>query len=212
MEALAFSVEISTSAINTIRYRLSESLATLVVEATTSIRQAKVAPKDEAGGLIGNADGHNPERKRGWLWVMVTPAPAVVHLALSRPAELARGVLGEAVDGIVVTDRYGACSWLPLHRRQILNVAPALCSFLDQPEVEPMNIAAVAEVFSAGGRALRPAVIHRKLSYGIQSQRGGLLSADNEVVRRPRGLSRHRLWQSRLLTHLDFQAAQGITS
>ena len=48
---------------------------------------------DETGGLIGNADGKNPERKRGWLWVMVTPALAVFHRALSRSAAqpLSRG-------------------------------------------------------------------------------------------------------------------------
>jgi hypothetical protein len=188
---------------------------------------------------------------------MVTPALAVFHLALSRSAEVARHVLGEAFDGIVVTDRYSAYSWLPLHRRQIcwahikrdftaiaersgvsaqigqrlleleqqlfhqwhrwrecqisrqelqaittpirqalettlrevsdlgfakgektpwastvrtcrqiLNVAPALWTFLNHPEVEPTN--------NAAERALRPAVIHRKLSYGVQSQRGGL--------------------------------------
>ena len=112
-------VEISTGAINTIRCRLSESLATLVEEAVTSIRHEKVAHLDETGGPIGNADGNNPERKRGWLWVMVTHAAlAVFDLALSRSAEVARHVLGEAFDRIVVTDRYGAYSWLPLHRRQ----------------------------------------------------------------------------------------------
>ena len=50
--------------------------------------------------------------------------------------------------------------------RQILKVAPALWTFLDNPEVEPTN--------NAAERALRPAVIHRKLSYGVQSQRGAL--------------------------------------
>ena len=46
------------------------------------------------GAPIGNADGNNPERKRGWLGVLVTPALAVFHLALSRSAEAARDVLG----------------------------------------------------------------------------------------------------------------------
>ena len=41
------------------------------------------------------------------------------------------------------------------------------------PGVEPTNNAAVDEVFSAGVRALRQAVIHRKLSYGVQSANGG---------------------------------------
>ena len=50
--------------------------------------------------------------------------------------------------------------------RQILKVAPALWTFLDHPDVDPTN--------NAAERALRPAVIHRKLSYGVQSQRGAL--------------------------------------
>ena len=58
--------------------------------------------------------------------------------------------------------------------RQILKVAPALWTFLDHPDVEPTNNAAVGETFSAGVWALRPAVIHRKLSHGVQSQRGAL--------------------------------------
>ena len=39
---------------------------------------------------------------------------------------------------------------------QILNLAPALWTFLEHPDVEPTN--------NAAERALRPAVIHRKLS------------------------------------------------
>ena len=51
--------------------------------------------------------------------------------------------------------------------REILKVAPALWTFLKQPEL-------VAPTNNAAERALRPAVIHRKLSYGVQSQQGGL--------------------------------------
>jgi len=50
--------------------------------------------------------------------------------------------------------------------RQILKVAPDLWTFLDSPDVEPTNHGAK--------RALKSAVLHRKLSYGVQSQRGAL--------------------------------------
>ncbi len=99
-------VEVSTGAINTIRCRLSESLAALVQEATEAIRQELVAHMDETGAPIGNADGNNPDGRRGWLWVMVTPTLAVFHLALSRWAEAAKQLLGEAFSGVLVTDRY----------------------------------------------------------------------------------------------------------
>jgi transposase len=72
-------VEISTGSISAIRCRLSERLARLLGEATDAIRQEKVAHLDETSGPIGNADGNNPEKKRGWLWVMVTPVLAGFH-------------------------------------------------------------------------------------------------------------------------------------
>jgi hypothetical protein len=50
--------------------------------------------------------------------------------------------------------------------RLILKVALALWRFLEQSGVKPTN--------NAAERALRPAVIHRKLSYGVQSQRDAL--------------------------------------
>ena len=50
--------------------------------------------------------------------------------------------------------------------RKILKVEPALWTFLDHPDVEPTN--------NTAERALRPAVIHRKLSFGVQSQSGAL--------------------------------------
>ena len=49
--------------------------------------------------------------------------------------------------------------------RQILGVSPALWTFLEVHGVEPTN--------NAAERSLRQAVIHRKLSYGVQSARGG---------------------------------------
>jgi hypothetical protein len=48
-----------------------------------------VAHKHESG-LIGTADVKNPERKRGWLWVIVAPALEAFQLALSSSAEVAK--------------------------------------------------------------------------------------------------------------------------
>jgi hypothetical protein len=44
-----------------------------MAEALQAARQQPVAYVDETGAPTGNADGGNPERKRGWQWVMVTP-------------------------------------------------------------------------------------------------------------------------------------------
>jgi transposase len=117
----------STGAINKIRCRLSEALAQAVEEVKAAIRREQVAHMDETGGPIGNAVdevlrvavGNNPDGRRGWLWVVFTPTLAVFQLALSRSAEVAKALLGEAFIGFVISDRYSAYSWLPLARRQI---------------------------------------------------------------------------------------------
>ncbi len=58
---------------------------------------------DETGAPTGNADGGNPDRKRGWQWVMVTPVVTLFLQGLSRSAAAAIELLGTAFAGIVVT-------------------------------------------------------------------------------------------------------------
>jgi transposase len=78
-----------------------------------------VAYVDETGAPTGNADGGNPNRKRGWQWVMVTPVVTVFLQGLSRSAAAAMELLGDAFGGIVVSDRFSAYNHLPLEQRQL---------------------------------------------------------------------------------------------
>jgi hypothetical protein len=48
----------------------------------------------ETGAPTGNADGANPNGKRGWQWVMVTPVVTVFLQGLSRSAAAAIELLG----------------------------------------------------------------------------------------------------------------------
>lgn len=50
--------------------------------------------------------------------------------------------------------------------RQLLDLQQALWTFLEKPGVEPTN--------NGAERALRQAVIQRKISHGVQSRAGGL--------------------------------------
>ncbi|MCP9899416.1 transposase [Cyanobium sp. Cruz CV13-4-11] len=63
--------------------------------------------------------GGNPERKRGWQWVMVTPVVTVFLQGLSRSAAAAIELLGNAFGGIVVSDRFSAYNHLPVMQRQL---------------------------------------------------------------------------------------------
>jgi len=77
-------VEISRGAIATIRQRLSAALEQPMHQAIAFARLQPVAYVDEAGAPTGNADGCNPDRKRGWQWVMVTPVVTVFIQGLSQ--------------------------------------------------------------------------------------------------------------------------------
>ena len=112
-------VEISRGAIAAIRQRLSAALEQSMAEALQAARQQPVAYVDETGAPTGNADGGNPERKRGWQWVMVTPVVTVFLQGLSRSAAAAIELLGNAFGGIVVSDRFSAYNHLPVMQRQL---------------------------------------------------------------------------------------------
>ena len=112
-------VEISRGAIARVRQRLSAALAQPMAEALQAARQQPVAYVDETGAPTGNADGGNPNGKRGWQWVMVTPVVTVFLQGLSRSAAAAIELLGSAFDGIVVSDRFSAYNHLPVMQRQL---------------------------------------------------------------------------------------------
>jgi transposase len=56
-----------------------------------------VAYFDKTGVPTGNADGGNPDGKRGWQWGMVTPVVTVFVQVLSRSAVAAIQLLGSGL-------------------------------------------------------------------------------------------------------------------
>jgi transposase len=51
--------------------------------------------------------------------VLVTPVVSVFTILLSRSQAAAQALIGEAFEGIVVSDRYGAYTWIDLSQRQV---------------------------------------------------------------------------------------------
>ncbi len=112
-------VKMSRGAIARVRQRLSAALAEPMAQALAAARQQPVAYVDETGAPTGNADGNNPTGKRGWQWVMVTAVVTVFIQGLSRSTAAAIELLGNAFDGIVVSDRFSTCNHLPTQQRQL---------------------------------------------------------------------------------------------
>jgi len=117
----------SRGAIATIRQRLSAALEQPMHQAIAFARQQPVAYVDETGAPTGNAVdavfreavGCNPDRKRGWQWVMVTAVVTVFVQGLSRSTAAAIELLGNAFGGIVVSDRFSAYNHLATQQRQL---------------------------------------------------------------------------------------------
>jgi transposase len=112
-------VEISCGTIATIRRGLSAALEQPINQAIAFARQQPVVYVDETGAPTGNADGGNPDGKRGWQWVMVTAMVTVFMQGLSRSTAAAIDLLGDAFGGIVVSDRFSVYNYFPLEQRQL---------------------------------------------------------------------------------------------
>jgi regulator of replication initiation timing len=114
-----FGVEVSLGTIRNMRQRVSEGLASAVEEAKRYVQHSKVVNADETSYKQGNADGKNPEKLGGWLWVAATSLVAYFEIHLTRATTAAQDLLGLDFIGILVSDRYKGYSWLDTSRRQL---------------------------------------------------------------------------------------------
>jgi transposase len=113
-----YQVEVALGTINTLRQEVSQAVAKPCAEAAEFAQGQEVAHADETGWAQGNSDGHNPQRRKAWLWVLVTSWVTVFQVHLSRGQAAAKEVLGEFA-GYLVTDRWSGYGWWPLSRRQL---------------------------------------------------------------------------------------------
>jgi transposase len=252
-----FGVRLSRGGVGRLRQEVNEAVRGAVDEAKEYVQGQSVMHSDETSYPVGNRDGGNPQRTKGWLWVLVTPMVSFFEVVLSRSQATAKALMGEDFAGIVISDRYSAYRWIEVTRwqvcwahlkrdftamadrsgvsgeigeallrrqrrlfrwwhrvhdgtwtradfiervkplragvkaeleaatalpignaektplaktirtcQQLLQVEPALWTFVQTPGVEPTN--------NAAERALRPAVIWRRTSFGAQSAQGSL--------------------------------------
>ena len=106
-----FGVPVSVGTISQLEQATTEAVAAPVEEARTFVHAQKVAHLDETRWRQGS--------QRAWLWVAVTSVVTVFVVRLSRGADVARALLGEAFAGILVTDRDSAYNWYPVRWRQV---------------------------------------------------------------------------------------------
>jgi hypothetical protein len=109
----------SLGTVNRLRKEASEALSTAVEEAKNYIQSAPMVNADETGFSQGNSDGKNPQGKKAWLWLALTPLISYFQVSLSRCQSAAKDLLGENFGGILSSDRYGGYNWVDWKRRQL---------------------------------------------------------------------------------------------
>lgn len=114
-----FGIEISVGSINQLRSESAQSVAAPVSEAHQYVQAQGNANLDETSFAQGNSDGKNPTRRKGWLWVMVTPLVSYFAVFLGRSGAVCQQLLGDTFNGIASSDRFSAYNWLELKGRQV---------------------------------------------------------------------------------------------
>src|SRR5436305_4078990 len=99
----------SPGAINRLERRTAAALAPAHAEALRAVRAAPVKHVDETGW----------KRAGGWLWLAATATVAAFVVHARRSAAGLTALLGEAIGGILCTDRWAVYDRLPPERRQV---------------------------------------------------------------------------------------------
>lgn len=104
-------MKLSVGSVSQAQGQLAEALAAPVAELAQAVRQAPAKHVDETSRKHAG--------QRCWLWTVTTALWAFFAAQLTRGQVEVRTLLGEVVQGIVVTDRYSSYHGLPLAQRQI---------------------------------------------------------------------------------------------
>jgi len=110
---MLYGIEMSLGSVVRVQAKVSEALADAVEEAREAVQDQPARYIDETGWKQGDAE------RRGWLWGIVTPVVIVFSIVMSRAGQVAKDLLGEDSDGVAITDRAGAYTWLDHRIRQI---------------------------------------------------------------------------------------------
>ena len=106
-----FEVPIALGTVMALEVETSAALAGAYHEVQKEVRTAPVKNTDETGWSEAG--------QKRWLWTAATATAALFVIHLRRSFEGLQALLGEAITGIVGSDRWAAYSKLPLEQRQI---------------------------------------------------------------------------------------------
>lgn len=106
-----YGLGLSLGTVSNTEARVSEALAEPVDEAEEHAKAQAVAHMDETSFRMG--------KLRTWLWVLATNFVTVFAVRFTRSTAVAKEMLGESFQGILVSDRWSAYNWVNVLRRQL---------------------------------------------------------------------------------------------
>ena len=105
-----FQMPMCVGSISNIEHRVSLSLEPLHAQIKKQIDQSKVTHIDETGFKQSNHSG--------WAWIMANELFSFLHLDHSRGKKVAKKLIGNFINRIIISDRYPAYDFLPEYCHQ----------------------------------------------------------------------------------------------
>ena len=106
-----YQVPVSLGTVITLEQQTGAALITSHDQARNAVRDAPVKNADETGWKQAGA--------RRWLWTAATTTVAYFVIHVHRAARGLKELLGEAISGIIISDRWGVYNKWPLNQRQV---------------------------------------------------------------------------------------------
>ena len=108
---VVFGVPLSLGSVTALQGQMSQALLPAHREIAEQVRPAPVKNVDETGWKQAG--------QKRWLWAAVTSTAALFAVHLRRGAAGLKALLGEAIQGLVCSDRWSAYHLIPVERRQL---------------------------------------------------------------------------------------------
>jgi transposase len=109
--AVVFGVPLALGSVTTLQQQMSAALQAAHEEIAQQVRPAPTKNVDETGWKQAG--------DKRWLWAAVTSTAALFVIHLKRGAVALKALLGEAIVGVVCSDRWSAYHLIPVERRQL---------------------------------------------------------------------------------------------
>lgn len=106
-----FQMPICVGSVSNIEHRVSQALEPLHEQIKNRIDGSKIAHIDETGFKQNN--------RSGWAWVMANECFSFFKLEYSRGKKVAKQLIGNFINRIIISDRYPAYNFLPTSCHQI---------------------------------------------------------------------------------------------